>query len=122
VIAVFTKFDQFKRNIQIRLEDEGRAQQTNLNKEVEAIYLYHYKRHLGETSSLIVRLESEDFSLSCNSHCANLRPAEMHVPGQKCTELIEATARALSRDVVGLMLLAVQKDNLELSIRQAVNR
>jgi hypothetical protein len=25
VIAVFTKFDQFKRNIEIKLEDEGRA-------------------------------------------------------------------------------------------------
>jgi hypothetical protein len=30
------------------------------------------------------------------------------------------TANALSRDVVGLMLVAVQKDNLALSIKEAI--
>jgi hypothetical protein len=44
------------------------------------------------------------------------------MPGQKCTVLIETTANALSRDAVGLMLVAVQKDNLELSIREAVKQ
>jgi hypothetical protein len=53
---------------------------------------------------------------------ANSCPAEMHKPGQKCTELIEKTANELSSGVVALMLLAVQKDNLELSINQAVRR
>jgi hypothetical protein len=46
----------------------------------------------------------------------------MQIPGQKCAALIEMTANALSRNVVHLMLFAVQKDNLELSIRQAVMR
>jgi hypothetical protein len=46
----------------------------------------------------------------------------MHKPGQKCAELIEKTATELSSGVVALMLLAVQKDNLELSINQAVQR
>ena len=43
----------------------------------------------------------------------------MHRPGQKCTDLIEKTAKVLSSSVI-LMLFAMQKDNLELSIRQAV--
>ena len=44
----------------------------------------------------------------------------MHKHGQRCTELIEKTANALSSGVVTLMLLAVQKNNLELNIKQAV--
>ena len=44
----------------------------------------------------------------------------MNKPGQRCTELVEATANALSGGVIALMLLAVQKDNLELNINQAV--
>jgi hypothetical protein len=44
----------------------------------------------------------------------------MHKPGQRCTPLLETTADALSGNVVGLMLLSVQKDNLELNITQAI--
>jgi hypothetical protein len=44
----------------------------------------------------------------------------MHKHNQRCTDLIEKTANELSGSVVTLMLLAVQKDNLELSIKQAV--
>jgi len=46
----------------------------------------------------------------------------MDKPGQKCTELIEKTSNALSSGIVALMLLAVQKDNLELNIKKAVQR
>jgi hypothetical protein len=60
--------------------------------------------------------------LSINIYCANLYLAEMQITGQNCTALIDITANALSRDVVGLMLVAVQKDNLELSVKQAVTR
>jgi hypothetical protein len=35
-------------------------------------------------------------------------------------ELIEKTADALSGSIAAIMLLAVQKDNLELNIKQAV--
>ena len=52
----------------------------------------------------------------------NSCPAGMHKPGQKCTELIQKTANELSSGVVALMLLAVQKDNLELSMNLAVRR
>ena len=44
----------------------------------------------------------------------------MHKPDQKCTDLIEATANALSVGVVTLMLMAVQRNNLELSVNQAI--
>ena len=46
----------------------------------------------------------------------------MHEHGQRCTELIEMTAEALSGDVVPLMLKGVQRDNLELCVKQAVER
>jgi hypothetical protein len=48
--------------------------------------------------------------------------AGMHKPGQNCTELIEKTGNELSSGPVALIFLAVQKDNLELSINQAVRR
>jgi len=50
----------------------------------------------------------------------NMCPAGMHRAGERCTELIEKTASELSNGIVSLMLLAVQKDNLELSINYAV--
>ena len=50
----------------------------------------------------------------------NLCSVGMHKPDQKCTDLIEATANALSEGVVALMLKAVQRDDLELSVKQAI--
>jgi hypothetical protein len=50
----------------------------------------------------------------------NWCPAEMDKPGKPCTDLISKTASSLSNSVVTLMLLAVQKDNLELNIKYAV--
>lgn len=50
----------------------------------------------------------------------HLCSVDMHKPYQQCTDLIEATANALSGATVTLMLIAVQRDNLELSIRQAI--
>jgi hypothetical protein len=44
----------------------------------------------------------------------------MNEPGRRCTNLIKTTASSLSSNVVRLMLLAVQKDNLELNINYAV--
>ena len=46
----------------------------------------------------------------------------MHDPGQRCADLIEKTASALSEDAVALMLLAVQRENLELCIKHAIRR
>jgi hypothetical protein len=66
VIAVFTKFDQFKRDIRMKLEDEGRDPGTHLNEEVESIFREHYQSSL-EGTLLFVRVESEGFSLSISS-------------------------------------------------------
>jgi hypothetical protein len=56
VIAVFTKFDQYKRNVEMTLEDEGRDPGVNLNEEVESMFREHYQASLGG-SPLFVRLE-----------------------------------------------------------------
>ena len=57
-----------------------------------------------------------------NTCCTDIHPIEMHKHGQRCSDLIDMTANALSGDVVALMLVAVQRDNLELSIKQAIKR
>jgi hypothetical protein len=44
----------------------------------------------------------------------------MDKPGKRCTPLLEETADALSGKVASLMLLSVQKDNLELNMKQAI--
>ena len=44
----------------------------------------------------------------------------MHKHDQRCTDLLEVTANSLSGNVVALMLLAVQRDNLEFSVTRAV--
>ena len=58
VIAVFTKFDQFKRDIKMRLEDEGRDPGMDLDTEVENIFNQHYLAGLNGPPPFI-RLESE---------------------------------------------------------------
>jgi hypothetical protein len=62
VIAVFTKFDQFRRNIRMKLEDEGRDQETDLNAEVETFFNQRYLASLTEPPPFI-RLESEDYGV-----------------------------------------------------------
>lgn len=46
----------------------------------------------------------------------------MHKKNGNCKNLIEKTAGALNDDVVTLMLVAVQRSNLELSVKLAVER
>jgi hypothetical protein len=59
VIAVFTKFDQFRRDVRIKLEDQHRDPAL-LNTEVERVFVEHYLANL-RGSPPFVRLESEDF-------------------------------------------------------------
>ena len=58
VIAVFTKYDQFKRNIKMKLEDENRDREIDLDAEAENIFKQHYLASLNGRPSFI-RLESE---------------------------------------------------------------
>ena len=59
VIAVYTKYDQFKRNIRMKLEDEGCDPEIDLNVEVESLFNQHYLASLNGPPPYI-RLESED--------------------------------------------------------------
>jgi hypothetical protein len=59
VIAVFTKFDQFKYNIKMKLEDECRDHETYFYAEVEKKFDQRYLAGLNELPPFI-RLESED--------------------------------------------------------------
>ena len=63
VIAVFTKYDQFKREISFRLEDQGRNTGLSLlNAEVERIFQEQYLTGL-KGSPPVVRVESEDLNI-----------------------------------------------------------
>lgn len=118
MIAVFTKYDQFKREIKMKMEDACRDSGSTFGDEVERIFHQHYLAGLGGTPPFVC-LESENL-LSTNLYCTDFCLAEMHKHEQRCTDLIEVTANALSGNVVAIMLLALQKDNLELNINQAI--
>ena len=62
------------------------------------------------------------FRITVGHSVADILSAGMHEAGKRCTELLEKTANALSDNAVNLMLLAVQKKNLELSINVAVTK
>ena len=47
---------------------------------------------------------------------------EMHRQRGHCGDLIEKTAAALNDDTVALMLLAVQRENLQLSVKVALDQ
>ena len=47
--------------------------------------------------------------------------AGMHIQNRRCDDLIEKTAATLNDDIIALMLLAVQRSNLELSVKSALN-
>ncbi|KAF5345973.1 hypothetical protein D9756_010901 [Leucocoprinus leucothites] len=100
VIAVFTKYDQFKLDVEMDLEDRD---VNGLETTPEIRFEENYLCHLG-AGAKYVRLE------------------KMHKPDGCCKKLIEETARALNDDVVTLMLVAVQKSNVELSVKLAVER
>jgi hypothetical protein len=59
VIAVFTKYDQFRRNIKMKLEDQHRDL-ADIDDDVETIFNEQFLDKL-KGSPLFVRLESKDF-------------------------------------------------------------
>ena len=44
----------------------------------------------------------------------------MHMQNSHCYDLIEKTASTLNDDIVSLMHLATQRDNVQLSIKEAL--
>jgi hypothetical protein len=61
VIAVFTKYDQFRRDIKSKLEDQHRDPETQLEAESERIFNEYYLAGLTGPPPFI-RLESEVFN------------------------------------------------------------
>lgn len=53
---------------------------------------------------------------------ADASSVDMNMKDSRCDSLIETTAAALNEDVIALMLLAVQRGNLELSVKRALSR
>ena len=118
VIAVFTKFDQFKDDIKMKLQDEGCDAGTDFDTEVESVFNRRYLASLSGPPPF-VRLESEYFF---SQFPPILISVGMHKDDQQCTDLLEVTANALSGGVLANMLLAKWRDNLELNIRLAIIR
>jgi len=59
VIAVFTKYEQFKFNIRMKLEDENHSDwETEAPEEAERIFQKHYRRNPEEMPHFL-HLESE---------------------------------------------------------------
>jgi len=104
----------------MKLEDEGCNPGTDFDSEAETMFNRYYLANLSGSPSFVC-LESEHFFFSIHMRL-NFCPVGMHKHDQRCTDLIEVTANALSAGVVALMLLAVQRDNLELSVKQAIIR
>ncbi|KAH9056825.1 hypothetical protein EDB87DRAFT_1164094 [Lactarius vividus] len=76
---------------------------SNVSEVAEQQFQEHYLNPLGKDIGF-VRLE------------------KMHRQNMRCDDLLEKTIAVLNGDVVTLMLLAVQRDNLELSVKTALNR
>ncbi|KAH9174376.1 hypothetical protein EDB89DRAFT_2094126 [Lactarius sanguifluus] len=102
VVVIFTKYDQFLRNVKIDLDDYG-DRDDDVSEVAKKLFQEHYLRPLGD-------------------HVRFVRLAQMHKQNRRCDDLIETTAAALNEDTVALMLLAVQKSNLKLCVKTALNR
>ncbi|KAJ6465722.1 hypothetical protein C8R45DRAFT_1022136 [Mycena sanguinolenta] len=107
VIVLFTKYEAFKSNMKINLEDEAEEKDVVIDdiekltqEECRKFFKNQCLRKIG--SAPYVQLE------------------KMHEDNQRCQELVDTTMAALNPAVVSLMLLAVQQGNVELSIRWAV--
>jgi hypothetical protein len=102
----------------MKLEDQHRDPGTDLEVEMESVFNEHYIGTLKGPPPFI-RLQSKDFVNKLSIYHAKFCSVGMHKPGQRCMGLIEITAKALSTGVA-LILFAVQKNNLELNIKHAV--
>ncbi|KAH8991753.1 hypothetical protein EDB86DRAFT_2806451 [Lactarius hatsudake] len=110
VIVVYTKYDQFLRNVQIHVEDFG-SPDDDVHVVAEKQFQEHYVSPLGD-GVRFVRLKRR----------LRGKYRKMHKQSLGCDRLIETTAAALDDDIVGLMLLAVQRGNLEFSVKRALYR
>ena len=107
----------------MKLEDdlEHDHSETDIDVEVKRAFEQHYIGGLSGHPPFIC-LQSGDFILLIRLYFADFSPAEMNKNGQQCADLIKLTANSLSSGAVTLMLVAVQKVNLEVSISYALGQ
>ena len=118
---MFTKYDQFKFNVEMDVfDDPDKYPGSDASQVAEKLFQEHYQRPLGDDAKY-VRLESVFKSHKPRSH-TDASAAEMHMKDSCCENLVEETAVALNEDTVALMVLAVQKNNLNLSVKTALRR
>jgi hypothetical protein len=96
VIAVFTKYDQFRRDMVLRLEDQGIETSTDevlLNAEVEKTFNEQYLANLTE-SAPVVRLESKKYvnQLACTRGTLIPVPQECTSPAKSVLSLLKRLA------------------------------
>ena len=119
---MFTKYDQFRRNVEMNVSDyPDKYPDSKVSQVVEKQFREYYLRPLGNNVRY-VRLESMLLRAMCRLLMSHIDAslAEMHMKDSCCNSLIEETAIALNEDTVLLMFLAVQKNNLELSVKTAL--
>jgi predicted amino acid dehydrogenase len=93
VIAVFTKYDQFRRNIEIDVSDDpNQYPNSNVTQVAEERFREHYLRPLGDDVKY-VRLESM-FGAICEGYLLTCG-----ILWQKCTRKIAAATFLLRRQL-----------------------
>ncbi|KAF8273967.1 hypothetical protein EI94DRAFT_975228 [Lactarius quietus] len=105
VIVIFTKFDQFLRNVEMHMVDypDEHPPDSSVSEVAESQFQEHYLRPLGDDVRFV-------------------RVQRMHNEYTRCDDIIQKTAAALNNDFVETMLLAIQKGNLGLSVSRALSR
>ena len=121
MVAVFTKYDQFKCDVKIELVSNSQnASSEDVMNEAEKNFHEHYLGVLKSNPPRNVRLESKFWYDLFHYMVVVSYLIGMHKKNASCHELLEETACALNDEVVTLMLLAVQRKNLEMSVKMAV--
>ena len=120
---MFTKYDQFLRNVEMHLLDyPSDYPDSSVSEAAARQFQDHYLHPLGDDVRY-VRLESR-CGVECQSYelTSEYCSTEMHRHNAHYDDLIEKTAVALNEDAVALMLVAVRNNNLKLSVKVALNR
>ena len=122
VVVLFTKYDQYLFNVEMDILDDPDKYPpgSDVFEEAEKRFQEYYLRPLGDDAKY-VQLES-GFKLVGQGYMLMNCLAEMHMSESRCDGLIETTAATLNENVVALMFLAVQRGNIELSVKTALNR
>ena len=100
-------------------DDPDKYLDSDASQVAEKLFQEHYLHPLGEDVKY-VRLESA-LSHMPRSH-TDASAAEMHMKDSHCDNLVEETAAGLNENTIALMLLAVQKNTLNLSFKTALRR